>query len=78
MKDIKIKWRWIKRELIIVLSLYVIVNLVNVVAIIIYATPWKEFYTSQGYILFFTEWIYIATIAIRLFIYGIRYILKKK
>lgn len=77
MKDIRIKWKWIKRELIIVISLYVIVNLFNLLAVVLYGTPWQEIYTSQGYVLYFTEWIYIITAAIRLLVFGVRYVLKK-
>ncbi len=77
MMDIVIKWKWIKRELILILSLYIIANLGNIISIIIYQTSWSELFTSQLFVLYITEWIYILSIFVRLIYFGIRFLLKK-
>lgn len=78
MKDIRIKWKWIKREFFILLMLYFVANLFNLASILIYQTPFSELYSSQGYVLFLTEWFYILSVIIRLLYFGIKYLLKKK
>ncbi len=77
MKDFVIKWKWVKREIIIILLIYVAVNLLNVLSILAYNTSWNEIVTSQLYILFITEWLYFISIFVRLVYFGIRYVIKK-
>ena len=78
MKDIRIKWKWIKRELFLLLLAYTIANLFNIASIIIYQTSLGEVFSSQGYVLFLTEWLYILGIIIRLLVFGIQYLVKKR
>ncbi len=77
MKDFVIKWKWVKREIVIILLIYVAVNLLNVLSILAYNTSWNEIVTSQLYILFITEWLYFISIFVRLVYFGIRYVIKK-
>ena len=77
MMDIVIKWKWIKREIILILSLYIIANLANIISVIIYQTSWSELFTSQLFVLYITEWIYILSIFVRLIYFGIRFLIKK-
>ena len=77
MKDIVIKWKWIKRELVFIISLYIVANLVNLVSIIIYNTGLTELYTSQGFVLYLTEWLYILSIVARILYFGIGFLIKK-
>ena len=76
MKNIIIKAKWLKREAIIILICYLVANLLNVIAIAIYGTAWDEILAMQIIVLFITEWLYIASIIIRLLIYGYKYIKK--
>ena len=78
MKDIVIKWKWIKREVVIILLSYIVANLVNLISILVYKTSWDELITSQEYVLYFTEWLYIITIIVRLVYWGIKYLVRKK
>lgn len=77
MKDIIIKRKWIKRELILIISLYIIANLANIISILVYQTSWNEIFTSQSFVLYITEWIYIFSIIIRLIYFGFRFLIKK-
>ena len=77
MKDFVIKWKWVKKEIVIILMIYVAVNLLNVLSILVYNTSWNEIVTSQLYILFITEWLYFISIFVRLVYFGIRYVIKK-
>ena len=77
MKDFVIKWKWVKKEIVIILMIYVAVNLLNVLSILVYNTSWNEIITSQLYILFITEWLYFISIFVRLVYFGIRYVIKK-
>ncbi len=76
MKDIVIKWKWIRREILILLSLYVFANFVNIISILIYDTPWSELYTSQFFVLYLVEWFYIISVVIRLAYFGVQRILR--
>ena len=78
MKDIVIKWKWIKREVVIILLSYIVANLVNLISILVYKTSWDELITSQEYVLYITEWLYIITIIVRLVYRGIKYLVRKK
>lgn len=78
MKDIRIKWKWIKRELLILVVIYLFVNLLNIFSILLYNTNWGELFSSQGYVLFFTEWLYLASIVVRLLLLGLSFLMKKK
>ena len=72
MKDIVIKWKWVKRELLLILACYILANLANLVSIVYYKTSWSELYSAQEYVLYLTEWFYVISIAVRLLYFGIR------
>ena len=76
MKNIVIKVKWLKREAIIILICYLVANLLNVIAIAIYGTDWDEILSKQLIVLFIAEWLYIASIVVRLLFYGFKYIKK--
>ncbi len=77
MKDIIIKRAWIKRELIIIIFTYVLANLLNLASILVYQTEWSELFTSQLFVLYLTEWLYIISIIGRLLYFGLQYLIKK-
>ena len=77
MKDIVIKWKWVKREIVILLLLYIIANLVNILSILIYNTSWNEIFTSQRFVLYITEWLYIITAGIRIIYFGSKYLFRR-
>jgi hypothetical protein len=77
-KDIVIKAYWIKRELIIIVFTYVLANFLNFASILVYQTDWKELYTSQLFVLYVTEWLYIISVIVRLIYVGFRYVFKRK
>ena len=76
MKNIVIKVKWLKREAFIILICYLAANLLNVIAIARYGTAWDEILEMQIIVLFIAEWLYIASIVIRLLFYGFKYIKK--
>ena len=76
MKNIVIKVKWLKREAFIILICYLVANLMNVIAIAIYGTDWDEILSKQLIVLFIAEWLYIASIVVRLLFYGFKYIKK--
>lgn len=76
MKNIVIKVKWLKREAIIIMICYLFANLLNISAIAYYDTAWNEIFTKQEIVLYITEWLYIASIVIRLMLYVIKYIMK--
>ena len=76
MKNIEIKVKWLKREAFIILICYLAANLLNVFAIAKYGTSWDEVLSMQIIVLFIAEWLYIASIVVRLLFYGFKYIKK--
>jgi len=77
MKEIVIKWKWIKREIIIILLLYLVANVVNLFSILFYNTEWSELFSYQGYVLYLTEWMYIISIIVRLIYFGGKRLIRK-
>jgi len=77
MKDIVIKWKWVRRELLVILACYLLANLANIASVIYYKTSWNEVLTAQEFVLYLSEWFYIITIVGRLVYFGIRHLLKK-
>lgn len=66
MKDIVIKGRSVKREIIVLGICFVLVNLLNVWAIHSYGTQWRELYTVWFAVIASTALLYILTIPFRL------------
>lgn len=71
MKDITIKGKIIKQELMFLLISMAIGLLLNVYSIIKYHTEWKELYTTIHVTLLFGLVIYAVILLIRLIIKGI-------
>ena len=78
MKELIISTRRQKTELKTLLVCFIIANLVNLIAIIVYDASLLELITSIGYVAVFTLVIYVAWTAIRGACYGIRQLLRKK
>lgn len=78
MKDIVIKAADIRRELYIILACFVVALLVNVGAIIGYDRPWSEMFSQIGYVVFITAGIYALLAAVRILIYLICKLFKRK
>ena len=72
MKDIILTSRRQKRELCYLLAAFVLANVCNLIAIIQYAAPITELFTSIFYVICFTIAVYALSVAIRLAAVGIR------
>ncbi len=68
MKDLIISKNAIIRELWILLGCYLVANIVNMIAIIVYSTSWFEMLSMQGYVVVFTLALYLLAGIIRLII----------
>lgn len=66
MKDIIITEKRVKTEIKMLISCFVFAMLLNIAAIIIYNTQWKEIYTQFLWILLITGIVYCGTIAARI------------
>ena len=77
MKDIVISSRHIKRELWIFLACVVVMELVNVYAIVDYGGKWSELVMSLGFVVAAAVVAYIVVAVVRLIIYGIVKLIKK-
>lgn len=78
MKDSIITSQQKKKELISLLVCFIIANLTNLYAIIIYQTHFTEMITSIFYVIIFTFIIYVFWTVSRIFFYGIKVLFKKK
>ena len=68
----------IRRELFILLGCFVAAFFVNVGAIIAYDRPWIELISQIGFVFFITGGIYVLLAVLRLLVWGIIKIFKKK
>ena len=75
MKDIVIKWKWVKRELVLIVACYMLANLANIASIIFYKTSWNEVFSSQEFVLYMAEWFYVISVVVRLIYFGIKKLL---
>ena len=71
MKDITLKGKWVKREIIIVALCLIATYLVNIYAIAAQGASWRELYTTWYAILFVAALLYIVTILVRLAVWGL-------
>lgn len=74
MKDTIITGRRKQKELKILLICFAIAFLINIIAIIIYKTPWHEMFSQIGFVVVITLALYILLVIIR----GIARLFKKK
>ena len=77
MKDIVIKERQIKRELLVLLSCFVIMEIVNIYAIIDYGGKWSEVIMSLGFVTAAAVVLYLVLAVFRLLVYGIVKLIKR-
>lgn len=68
MKDIIISAKRQKKELIIFLICFIIAEITNAAAIIIYNTKWSELYTHIGFVFAIALGLYFITLIIRILI----------
>lgn len=69
MKDLVIKGKWIKRELIVLLVLLLISVITNAVGIIKHDTEWIEMLSQLHVVVLLTMVLYVLTGLIRILIY---------
>ena len=77
MKDIVIKERHVKRELWIFLACVVVMELVNVYAIMDYDGRWSEAVMSLGFVVVAAVVMYAGIALFRLMVYGIMKLIKR-
>lgn len=68
MKDIIISVKRQKKELFIFLICFIIAEIINAIAIIIYDTNWSELFTHIGFAFAIGVTLYALTLAIRILI----------
>lgn len=65
MKDITITSKRLKKELYILVACFVIASIINLIAIVVYKTPWYELFTQVGYVGVITILLYVILLLIR-------------
>ncbi len=78
MKDLVIKGKWIRRELIILAVLFLVAIITNVIGIIIHDTRWIEIISQIHVVLILTLVLYVLLWLVRLIIYAVILPFKKK
>jgi len=77
MKDITITAHRQKTELYFLLGSFIAANILNAAAIVSYGAPASEMLTSIFYVIAFTVFLYLVTVAVRLIMKGITNITSK-
>ena len=75
MKDSIITGKRKKTELIALLICFIIANLLNLYAIIVYETRFKELFTQLGYITLFAVVLYVFWVLLRIIFYSVKRII---
>ena len=78
MKDIIITGAKIRRELWWLLAAFVIANLMNIYAIAVYNTEWKELVTTLGYVIALSIVLYLVIALIRWIVNGVLRMARKR
>ncbi len=78
MKDTVITAATKRRELYVWLACLVVANIINVVAIIKFQSPWYELFTQVGYMLVTSFVLYALVLVVRLAWRIFRYLLGKR
>jgi cation transporter-like permease len=78
MKDIIITGKRRKKEILILVSCFAIAFLINVLAIIVYKTPWYEAFTQIGYVLVITLVLFLTITFFRVLVWSVKRLLKKR
>lgn len=76
MKDIVIEKKLFLRELLILLTLFIVVNIVNIYSIIKYDTSWFELISQLHIVLIITLLLYLLISVFRLFLFLIQRAIK--
>ncbi len=76
MKDIVIEKKLFLRELLILLTLFIVVNIVNIYSIIKYDTSWFELISQLHIVLIITLLLYLLISVFRLFFFLIQRAIK--
>lgn len=71
MKDLVIKGKWIRRELIILAVIFIISVAANVIGIIIHNTKWIELLSQLHVVIILTAVLYILVWVVRLIVYAV-------
>ncbi|TVQ73703.1 MAG: hypothetical protein EA363_02865 [Balneolaceae bacterium] len=74
MKDIVIKAKVVKRELMVLLAAFVLSFLLNIYAIIVYDGQWSELLTQFHVVILLTLFLYFLALLIRLIYLGVRFL----
>jgi len=77
MRDITVKGKTLKRELLLFFFLFVIVFCFNVYAIVDYKAPWTEIISELHYVLLISFTVYLIIGIIRLIVLAIKTLLNK-
>jgi len=77
-KDTVITGKQKRQEMLLFLLSFGVSNILNVLAIIFYKTPFREIYTQMFVVVILALVLYLLTIAVRLVIYFTKLIIKKK
>lgn len=78
MKDLVIKGKRIRNELIILASLFILSFIVNIIGIIIHDTSWIELLSQLHVVLILTLVLYVLLWLVRLIIYFVVWPFRKK
>lgn len=77
MQDITLTTKLVKSEIKLIIFLFIASFLLNVIAIIIYNTEWKELYTQIFWVIAIALSFYGLSVILRLIYYSIKYLIKK-
>ena len=78
MKNTLITARRKRIEIYTFLICFLLANVANVYAIITYETPWTELYSSMGYVMLMACLLYVVWSLLRLLVYGVWRLIRKK
>jgi hypothetical protein len=78
MKEIIISVQQQKREMFFLAVSLTIAIILNILGILIYETPFTEFFTELPYVVVITMFIYAVTVVVRLIIHFVKSIINKK
>ena len=78
MKDITITGKRRKKELIILLTCFVTAFLFNVLAVIIYKTPWHEIFSQIGYVVVITLVLFLIVTLVRVLVWAVGKLFKRR
>lgn len=77
MKDIIITGKKRKKELQILIVCFVVAFFINVLAVVIYKTPWHEIFSQIGYVVVIAVALYLIVALVRFLIWTIGKLFRK-